>query len=83
VPPTASIALWSYSVSGNCSNFASFKQLQHILVNAIHASIVYPAASLSSSLSQILHACTVFLAFREIYILEVPHFGLISKIKML
>lgn len=45
--------------------------------------IAYPAASLSSSLSQIRHAYTAFLGFREIYILEVPHFALISKIKML
>lgn len=49
---------------------------------SVYYSIAYPAASLYSSLSQIRHPCTVFLGYREIYILEVPHFALISRIKM-
>lgn len=49
---------------------------------SVYHSIAYPAASLYSSLSQIRHPWTVFLGFREIYILEVPYFALISRIKM-
>lgn len=49
---------------------------------SVYDSIAYPAASLYNSIIQIRHPYTVFLGFREIYILEVPHFALISRIKM-
>ncbi len=50
--------------------------------DCINSGLCNPAASLSTSRSPIPHAYTIFLAFREIYILEVPHFALISRIKM-
>lgn len=49
---------------------------------SVYDSIAYPAASFYNSLSQIRHPYTVFLGSLEIYILEVPHFALISRIKM-